>query len=178
GGDIMNFVYVMGLAGFSYNHPRVWCTAHKDDLKQADLTSCYDTGKKARSLFEQKMCLKDPEAKRKKISENPLGYKCAPVFDDLFELSDYVIDTLYMKLRIYDYILDGILTRASQQKKYDVAHVIEMEEKIQILNKYLNEKKIGKRVWFNFAEDNKYGGKDKDNTVIQLNLFFLDYCLV
>ncbi|CAF1621318.1 unnamed protein product, partial [Didymodactylos carnosus] len=168
GGDMMNFVYVMGLAGFSSNHSCVWCTVHKEDLKVPDNTSCYDTGKKARSLFEQKMQLKD-EDKKKKTPGNSLGYKCEPVFDDLFEFSDYVIDTLHMKLRVYDYILDGILVRASQQTKYGQTHIQEMEEKIEILNKHVNDKKIGKLVWFNYDEDKKGGsGKDKVKG-IQLN---------
>ncbi|CAF1329648.1 unnamed protein product [Didymodactylos carnosus] len=153
-GDMMNFVYIMGLAGFNSNHPCVWCTVSKEDLKQPDLTSCYDTGKKARSLFEQKMCLKDVGAKGKKTADYLLGYKCTPVFDDLFDFSDYVIDTLHMKLRVYDYILDGILSRASQQTSYGQAHIQEMEKKIEILNEYVKEK-IGKRVWFNYGEEEK-----------------------
>ncbi|CAF5099009.1 unnamed protein product [Rotaria sp. Silwood1] len=114
GGDLMNAVYVFGLAGFSSNHPCVFCTQHKDDLYVTEETaydkcisegkgknkkittvhvgptSYHDPTKLARSLEEQRVCLE------KKV--NDLGYKCEPLFGDLFDYQDYCVDTLHMKL--------------------------------------------------------------------------------
>ncbi|CAF4550230.1 unnamed protein product, partial [Rotaria socialis] len=110
GGDLMNAVYVFGLAGFSSNHPCIFCTQHKDDLHVTDdtaydktvtegkgknkqtitihvgPTSCHDLTKKARSLTEQTLCLTK--------NTNELGYKCEPLFGDLFDYQDYCADTL------------------------------------------------------------------------------------
>ncbi|CAF1471071.1 unnamed protein product, partial [Adineta ricciae] len=120
GGDLMNAVYVFGLAGFSSNYPCTFCTQHKDDLHVTEdtaydktitegkgknkqtftirvgPTSYHDSSKKARSLVEQTLCL----AK----NANELGYKCEPLFGDLFDYQDYCVDTLHMKLRIFDVI--------------------------------------------------------------------------
>ncbi|CAF4317829.1 unnamed protein product, partial [Rotaria magnacalcarata] len=41
GGDLMNAVYVFGLAGFSSNYPCIFCTQHKDDLHVTEDTA-YD----------------------------------------------------------------------------------------------------------------------------------------
>ncbi|CAF3290599.1 unnamed protein product [Rotaria sp. Silwood2] len=130
GGDLMNAVYVYGLAGFSSNYPCIFYTQHKDDLHVTEdtaydknitegqgknkkaitvrvgPTSSYDPAKRARSLVEQASCL----AKK----TNDLGYKCEPLFGDLFNYQDYCIDTLHMKLRVFDVILKDILSCASR----------------------------------------------------------------
>ncbi|CAF4485339.1 unnamed protein product, partial [Rotaria magnacalcarata] len=130
GGDLMNAVYVFGLAGFSSNHPCIFCTQHKDDLHVTDdtandktvtegkgknkqtitihvgPTSCHDLTKKVRSLTEQTLCLTK--------NTNELGYKCEPLFGDLFDYQDYCADTLHMKLRVFDVILKDMLAYASR----------------------------------------------------------------
>ncbi|CAF1003911.1 unnamed protein product [Didymodactylos carnosus] len=118
GGDLMNAVYVFGLAGFAANYPCVFCTHHIGDLHITQETayhksvtegsgknkvtktvrnnrSYHDVSKLARSLDEQKECLKNGKI-------NDFEYKCEPLFGDLFTYKDYVLDTLHMKLRILD----------------------------------------------------------------------------
>ncbi|CAF3972457.1 unnamed protein product, partial [Rotaria magnacalcarata] len=133
GGDLMNAVYVFGLAGFSSNHQCIFCTQHKDDLHVTDDTaydktvterkgknkqtitihvghsSCHDLTKKARSLTEQTLSLTK--------NTNELGYKCEPLFGDLFDYQDYCADTLHMKLRVFDVILKDMLAYASRTGK-------------------------------------------------------------
>ena len=101
GGDLMNAVHVFGLAGFSSNYPCIFCTQHKDDLHVTEdtaydktvttgkgphrktttvrisSTSYHDSTKRARSLTEQASCLSK--------KTNDLGYKCEPLFGDLFD---------------------------------------------------------------------------------------------
>ncbi|CAF1251246.1 unnamed protein product [Rotaria sordida] len=170
GGDLMNAVYVFGLAGFSSNYPCIFCTQHKDDLHVTEdtaydkavtegkgknkktitvhigPTSYHDIAKGARSLFEQASCL----AK----NTNELGYKCEPLFSDLFNYQDYCIDTLHMKLRIFDVILKDILSYASRTGKYGSEHLAVIEEKIRILNEHC-EKTVGKRFFFQIDSDDK-----------------------
>ena len=103
GGDLMNAVYVFGLAGFSSSYPCTFCTQHKDDLHVTDdtaydktvtegkgknkktttirvgPTSYRDVTKRARSLAEQTLCLA--------TKTNELGYKCEPPLWRSFRLS-------------------------------------------------------------------------------------------
>ena len=170
GGDLMNAVYVFGLAGFSSNYPCVFCTQHKDDLhitedtaynktvtegkgknKKTTIilvgpTSSYDVTKRARSLAEQTSCLA--------TKVNDLGYKCEPLFGDLFDYQDYCVDTLHMKLRIFDVILKDILSYASRTGKYGAEHLSIIERKIKILNKHC-EKTVGKRFFFQVDTDDQ-----------------------
>ncbi|CAF1547595.1 unnamed protein product [Adineta ricciae] len=170
GGDLMNAVYVYGLAGFSSNYPCIFCTQHKDDLHVTDdteydktvtegkgknkqtvtihvgSTSYHDSTKRARSLAEQTLCL----AK----NTNELGYKCEPLFGDLFDYQDYCVDTLHMKLRVFDVILKDILTYASRTGKYGAEHVAIIERKIKILNQHC-ERTVGKRFFFQIETDDK-----------------------
>ncbi len=60
----------------------------------------HDLTKKARSLIEQTLCLTK--------NTNELGYKCEPLFGDLFDYQDYCVDTLHIKLRVSDVILKDI----------------------------------------------------------------------
>ncbi|CAF1539235.1 unnamed protein product [Adineta ricciae] len=170
GGDLMNAVYVFGLAGFSSNYPCIFCTQHKDDLHVTEdtaydktitegkgknkttttvhigPTSYHDTSKRARSLAEQTLCL----AKQ----NNELGYKCEPLFGDLFDYQDYCVDTLHMKLRVFDVILKDILSYASRTGKYGAEHLAIIEKKIKILNQHC-ERTVGKRFFFQVELDDK-----------------------
>ncbi|CAF3820411.1 unnamed protein product [Rotaria sp. Silwood1] len=169
GGDLMNAVYVFGLAGFSSNYPCIFCTQHKDDLHVTEdtaydktvtegkgrnkriaivhvgPTSYRDVTKRARSLAEQASCLA--------TKANDLGYKCEPLFGDLFDYQDYCVDTLHLKLRVFDVILKDILSHASRTGKYGADHLNIIEQKIEILNKHC-EKTIGKRFFFQVDSDN------------------------
>ena len=98
-----------------------------------------DVTKRARSLAEQTSCLA--------TKTNDLGYKCEPLFGDLFDYQDYCVDTLHLKLRIFDGILKDILAHASRTGKYGVEHLSLIEEKIKVLNKHY-EKTVGKRFFF------------------------------
>ena len=170
GGDLMNAVYVFGLSGFSSSYPCVFCTQHKDDLHvtedsvyekniqegrgknkkttliRVEPTSYFDPSRKARSLAEQKLCLSK--------GTNELGYKCEPLFGDLFEYGDYCVDTLHMKLRIFDVLLKDMLCHASKTGKYGSDHVREIEKKILILNQHC-EKTVGKRFFFQIDYDDQ-----------------------
>ena len=170
GGDLMNAVYVFGLAGFSSNYPCIFCTQHKDDLfvteetaydktitigkgrnkktesVRVDATSYRDIGKRARSLNEQRLCLAS--------GKTELGYKCEPLFGDLFDYQDYCIDTLHMKLRVFDVILKDILSHASRTGKYGAEHVMLIEKKIEALNAHCL-KTVGKRFFFQIDCDEK-----------------------
>ncbi|CAF4400445.1 unnamed protein product [Rotaria magnacalcarata] len=170
GGDLMNAVYVFGLAGFSSNHPCIFCTQHKDDLHVTDdtandktvtegkgknkqtitihvgPTSCHDLTKKVRSLTEQTLCLTK--------NTNELGYKCEPLFGDLFDYQDYCADTLHMKLRVFDVILKDMLAYASRTGKYGGEHLAIIERKIKILNQHC-ERTVGKRFFFQVDTDDK-----------------------
>ena len=191
GGDLMNSVYVFGLSGFSSNHPCVFCTQHKDDLYvtedtaydktvtegkgknkttsviRVDSTSYHDTTKRARSLAEQALCLA--------TGNNELGYKCEPLFGDLFTYQDYCVDTLHMKLRVFDVLLKDILSHASRTGKYGGEHVKIIEEKIRALNRHC-ERTVGKRFFFQIDTD------DKNKTIAShgklsghlQDLFFID----
>ncbi|CAF3024272.1 unnamed protein product, partial [Rotaria sp. Silwood2] len=170
GGDLMNAVYVFGLSGFSSSYPCIFCTQHKDDLHITEETayektategkskskktikihvgptSYYDFTKRARSLAEQRLCL----AKK----NNDLGYKCEPLFGDLFDYQDYCVDTLHMKLRIFDVILKDILSSASRTGKYGGEHSTIIEKKIEILNQHC-KRTIGNRFFFQVETDDK-----------------------
>ncbi|CAF4093686.1 unnamed protein product, partial [Rotaria magnacalcarata] len=170
GGDLMNAVYVFGLAGFSSNHPCIFCTQHKDDLHVTDdtandktvtegkgknkqtitihvgPTSCHDLTKKVRSLTEQTLCLTK--------NTNELGYKCEPLFGDLFDYQDYCADTLHMKLRVFDVILKDMLAYASRTGKCGGEHLAIIERKIKILNQHC-ERTVGKRFFFQVDTDDK-----------------------
>ena len=148
-GDLMNAVYIFGLAGFSSNYPCIFSTQHKDDLHVIEDTaydktiiegkgknrktitvrigpsSYHDVTKKARSLLKQNSCL----AKK----TNDLGYKCEPLFGDLFDYQDYYIDTLHTKLRVFDIILKDILSYASRTGKYGAEHLSIIEKKLRFL---------------------------------------------
>ncbi|CAF3860367.1 unnamed protein product [Rotaria sordida] len=169
GGDLMNAVYVFGLAGFSSNYPGVFCTQHKNDLHVAEdtaydktvtegkgknkrttivhvgPTSYRDVTKRARSLAEQTSCLA--------TKVNDLGYKCEPLFGDLFDYQDYCVDTLHLKLRIFDVILKDILSHASRTDKDGADHLNIIQQTIKILNKHC-EKSVGKRFFFQVDSDN------------------------
>ena len=80
GGDLMNALYVFGLAGFNSNYPCIFCTQHKDDLHVTEdiayiktiaegkgknkktttihigPSSYHDISRRARSLDEQALC--------------------------------------------------------------------------------------------------------------------------
>lgn len=170
GGDLMNAVYVFGLSGFSSNYPCIFCTQHKDDLYvteetaydktitigkgknkktesvRIDATSYRDIAKRARSLSEQRLCLAS--------GKTELGYKCEPLFGDLFDYQDYCIDTLHMKLRVFDVILKDILSHASRTGKYGAEHVTLIEKKIEALNAHCL-KTVGKRFFFQIECDEK-----------------------
>ena len=170
GGDLMNAVYVYGLAGFSSNYPCIFCTQHKEDLHVTEETaydknivegkgknkkintvrigpsSYRDTTKRARSLAEQTLCLTK--------QNNDLGYKCEPLFGDLFDYQDYCVDTLHMKLRVFDVILKDMLAYASRTGKYGNEHVNILQRKIKILNHHC-EKTVGKRFFFQIDSDDK-----------------------
>jgi len=169
GGDLMNAVYVFGLAGFSSNYPCIFCTQHKNNLHITEETahdenvtegrgknkkttvvhigptSCRDVTKGARSLAQQTACLA--------VKTNDLGYKCEPLFGDLFDYQDYCVDTLHLKLRIFDVILKDILSYASRTDKYDAEHLKIMKKKIKVLNEHC-EKTVGKRFFFQIDSEN------------------------
>ncbi|CAF1374047.1 unnamed protein product [Didymodactylos carnosus] len=192
GGDLMNAVYVFGLAGFTSNYPCVFCTQHKDDLHITEETaydkvvtegkgknkvtktirisgtSYYDVTKLARSLEEQKHCLHNGKV-------NDLGYKCEPLFGDLFDFKDYVLDTLHMKLRIFDVLLKDILAHASRTEQYGAEHTKIIEEKVAILNRHA-EKTVGKRFFFQIDPENQnktITSRGKLSGHLQ-DLFFID----
>ncbi|CAF1080614.1 unnamed protein product [Didymodactylos carnosus] len=149
GGDFMNAVYVFGLAGVQSNFPCIFCTQHKSKLEQPDTTSYFDVQKGARTLEEQKLCLK-------KTEKNSKGYKCEPLFGDLFEFSDYIMDTLHMKLRVYDVFMTDILHYTSKRERYGKEHDLAMERKVDILNEHA-KKRIGKRVFFAYDSKEQLG---------------------
>ncbi|CAF3358763.1 unnamed protein product [Rotaria socialis] len=160
GGDFQNAVYVFGLAGVHCNYPCVFCTQSKSYLHVTDKnteceekvwvgtgknknkqkqkiivnpTSSYDPTRGARTLEEKRTCL----AKKEKAgANNELGYQSEPLFGDLFEFSDYVMDTLHMRLRIFDILLKDILAEGSRTGEYEPAHSKKLEEKLDILNKH------------------------------------------
>lgn len=166
----MNAVYVFDLAGFSSNFPCVFCSQHKDDLHVTEdtaydkvitegksqnrrattvrvgPTSCFDPLKKARSLAEQNSCL----AKR----SNELGYKSEPLFGDLFDYNDYCVDTLHMKLRVFDVLLKDILSCASCTGKYGAENLMIIQKKIDSLNAHC-ERTVRKRFFFQIDSDDK-----------------------
>ncbi|CAF3406747.1 unnamed protein product [Rotaria sp. Silwood2] len=153
GGDYQNAVYVFGLAGIHSNYPCVFCTQNKAYLhvtekntvceeevwvgsgknrkkqkqkKIVNPTSVYDPTLGARTLAEKSDCLKRRETNR---SNNELGYQSEPLFGNLFEFSDYVLDILHMRLRIFDIILKDILSEASRTGEYEPVHTKKLEEK-------------------------------------------------
>ena len=109
-------------------------------------TSYHDTLRHARSLDEQALCLEK--------KTNDLGYKCKPLFGDLFDYTDYCVDTLHIKLRIFDIFLKDILSHASRAGKYGNEHLVIIERKIAVLNKHC-EKTVGKRFFFQVEVDDK-----------------------
>jgi hypothetical protein len=177
GGDYQNAVYVFGLAGVHCNFPCVFCTQNKAYLhvtekntvceeevwvgsgknrrkekqkKIVNPTSVYDETLGARTLKEKRDCLNRKERNR---SNNELGYQSEPLFGDLFEFSDYVLDTLHMRLRIFDIILKDILSEASRTGEYEPAHTKKLEERIDVLNKHASNN-IGKRFFFKIETEN------------------------
>ena len=191
GGDLMNAVYVFGLAGFSSNYPCIFCTQHRDKLHVTEDTaydetrtegkgankkttvihvgpmSCRDVTKDARSLAQQNACLA--------VKANDLGYKCEPLFGDLFDYQDYCVDTLHLKLRIFDVILKDILAYASRTEKYGQDHLNIIEKKIKALNEHC-EKTVGKRFFFQIDSDNNnktIASHGKLSGLLQDN-FFID----
>ena len=170
GGDLMNAVYLFGLSGFSSNYPCVFCTQHKDDLHvtedtaydktvtdgkgknkktstvRVSATSYHDSTKHARSLQEQAHCLAS--------GTNELGYKCEPLFGDLFGYQDYCVDTLHMKLRVFDVLLKDMISHASRTGKYGAEHMSIIEQKIRTLNHHC-ERTVGKRFFFQVESDDK-----------------------
>ncbi|CAF2107655.1 unnamed protein product [Rotaria magnacalcarata] len=177
GGDFQNAVYVFGLAGVHCNYPCVFCTQSKSYLhvternteceeevwvgtgknkkkqKQKIIvnpTSSYDHTRGARTLEEKRICL---AKKEKNGVNNELGYQSEPLFGDLFEFCDYVIDTLHMRLRIFDILLKDILAEASRTGEYEPAHTRKLEEKLDILNKH-SIATIGKRFFFKLETEN------------------------
>ena len=177
GGDFQNSVYVFGLAGVHSNYPCVFCTQHKTYLHVTERntqceeevwigagknkrkekrkiivnpTSSYDQTLGARSLEEKTLCL---ARKAKAGSNNELGYQSEPLFGDLFEFSDYVIDSLHMRLRIFDILLKDILAEASRTGEYEPAHSRKLEEKIDVLNQHASST-IGKRFFFKAETEN------------------------
>ena len=177
GGDYQNAVYVFGLAGVHSNYPCVFCTQHKAYLHVTEKnivceeevwigsgknrkkekkkiivnpTSIYDQTLGARTLHEKRDCLKKNKNNK---SNNELGYQSEPLFGDLFEFHDYVIDILHMRLRIFDIILKDILAEASRTGEYEPLHTKKLEEKINVLNKHATNT-IGKRFFFKLETEN------------------------
>lgn len=177
GGDFQNSVYVFGLAGVHCNYPCVFCTQSKSYLHVTEKnteceeevwvgtgknrkkekkkiivnpTSSYDPTRGARSLEEKRACL---AKKEKDGTNNELGYQSEPLFGDLFEFHDYVIDNLHMRLRIFDIILKDILSEASRTGEYGPAHNKKLEDKVEILNKH-SMSTIGKRFFFKIETEN------------------------
>ena len=168
GGDLMNTAYVFGPAGFSSSYPCIFYTQHIDDLYVSEdtaydrtvtegkgknkktitirvgPTSYHDVTERARSLVGQKSCLA--------IKANDLGYKCKPLFGDLFDHQDYCVDTLHLKLRIFDVILKDIFSHASRTGKYEAENLNIIGQKIKILNRHC-EKTVGKRFLFQVDSD-------------------------
>ncbi|CAF3766597.1 unnamed protein product [Rotaria socialis] len=83
----------------------------------------------------------------------PVGYQSEPFFGDLFEFSDYVMDTLHMRLGIFDIILKDIFAEASRTGEYEPVHTKKLEEKLEILNKH-SIATIGKRFFFKLETEN------------------------
>ena len=177
GGDFQNAVYVFGLAGVHSNYPCVFCTQNKSYLHVTEKntqceeevwvgtgknkkkqkqkivinpTSSYDPTRGARSLEEKRICLLKKE---KNGANNELGYQSEPLFGDLFEFSDYVIDILHMRLRIFYILLKDILAEASRTREYEPAHTRKLEEKVEVLNKHSGAT-IGKRFFFKIETEN------------------------
>ncbi|CAF1386849.1 unnamed protein product [Didymodactylos carnosus] len=123
------------VSGVQSNFPCIFCTQHKSKLGQPDTTSYFDIQKDARTLEEQKLCLKKGE-------KNNKGYKCEPLFGDLFEFSDYIMDTLHMKLRVYDVFMTDILHHASKRERYGKEHDVQMEKKLLDGNAIADVKKL------------------------------------
>ncbi|CAF2891906.1 unnamed protein product [Rotaria sp. Silwood2] len=112
--------------------------------------SSYDTTRGVRSLEEKRICL---AKKGKTGTNNELGYQSEPLFGNLFEFSDYVIDSLHMRLRIFDILLKDILAEASRTGEYEPAHTRKLEEKVEILNQH-SISNIGKRFSFKIETEN------------------------
>ena len=90
-------------------------------------------------------------------------------------IKDYCVDTLHMKLRIYDVILKDILSYASRTGKYGSEHLAIIERKIKILNKHC-EKTVEKRFFFEVDSDEKnktIASRGKLSGHLQ-DLFFVD----
>ena len=176
GGDYQNAVHVFGLAGVQSNYPCVFCTQHKNYLhvteknticeevwvrsgkkrkkeKKKTLvspTSVYDKTLCARTLEEKCECLKKKKSSR---SNNELGYQSEPLFGNLFDFSDYVLDILHMRLRIFDIILKDILVEISRTGEYDPIHTQKLQEKVAVLNKHATNT-IAKRFFFKLETEN------------------------
>jgi hypothetical protein len=91
------------------------------------------------------------KTREKNRTNNKLGYQSEPLFGDLFEFSDYVLDTLHMRLKIFDIILKDILSEASRTGEYEPIHTKKLEEKIDVLNKHASIT-IGKRFFLKLKQ--------------------------
>ena len=165
------------MAGVHSNYPCVFCTQNKaylyvtdrnteceeeiftgtgknkKKIKQKTIvnpTSCYDPTCGARTLEEKRVSLAKIE---KTKANNELGYQCEPLFGDLFEFNDYIIDPLHMRLRIFDTLLKDILSEASRTGKYEPNHSKKLEAKVKLLNEHA-VKRIGKRFFFKIESEN------------------------
>ncbi len=72
-------------------------------------------------LAEQTLCLKE--------QNNDLEYKFKPFCEDLFDYHDYYVDTLHIKLKVFDIIRKDILDRGSLSSKYKGKHLVTIERK-------------------------------------------------
>jgi hypothetical protein len=90
--------------------------------------------------------------KTKTGSDNELGYQSEPLFGDVFEFSDYVIDSLHMRLKIFDILLNDILAEASRTGEYEPIQTKKLG-KVEILNKHTTDT-IGKRFFFKIEIQN------------------------
>ncbi|CAF2994797.1 unnamed protein product [Rotaria sp. Silwood2] len=70
-----------------------------------------------------------------------------PLFGNLFQFNDYIIDPLHMRLRIFDILLKDILSEASKTNEYEPNHSKKLEAKFALLNKHAVQQ-IGNRFFF------------------------------
>ncbi|CAF4611882.1 unnamed protein product, partial [Rotaria socialis] len=115
----------------------IFCTQHKDDLHITEETA-YD-----KTITEGK----GKNKKTTTVHVDPTSYH------DMTK-RDYWVDTLHMKLRVFDIILKDILSYASRTSKYEAEHLTILEHKIKILNQHC-EKTVGKRFFFQVDTDDK-----------------------
>jgi hypothetical protein len=107
-------------------------------------TSYHDSTKHAKSLKEQILYLAS--------GTNELGYTCEPLFEDLFDYQDYCIDISHMKLRVFDVLLQDMISHVSRTGKYGAEHMSVIERKISILSQHC-ERTVGKHFFLQVKSD-------------------------